>query len=209
MPSASVNAIMSAPMDACCLARAATADTRFDRSYRRPRARPRRVGPDGQPGVLETSRSSPARSNRRTVQRRLWGEPGASPAAGAPSASLTRTSAPVYTGAEIRANAMAQAPPLSSDLCLAKSRRLPEGMGKRPPRYSFNTRHDSRASGLAGNGKRSQASQLRATKPRSQRFTLAPEEGQQVGVELIRMRVREAVRRAWIVDFRCALDELR
>src|SRR5882724_6624539 len=36
---------------------------------------------------------------------------------------------------------------------------------------------------------------------------LAPEEGQQVGVDLILMRGREAVRRARIVDFLGALDE--
>jgi hypothetical protein len=38
---------------------------------------------------------------------------------------------------------------------------------------------------------------------------LASQEGQQVGVELVLMGVREAVRRARIVDFRCVLDELR
>jgi hypothetical protein len=37
---------------------------------------------------------------------------------------------------------------------------------------------------------------------------LAPQEGQQIGVELIRMGVRESVRRARIVDFLCAPDEL-
>src|SRR6185503_18362083 len=35
----------------------------------------------------------------------------------------------------------------------------------------------------------------------------APEEGQQFGVYLILVRGREAVRRAWIVDFLCAPDE--
>src|SRR5919109_1964020 len=38
---------------------------------------------------------------------------------------------------------------------------------------------------------------------------LAPEEGQQVGVDLLLMRGREAVRRARIVDFLGALDEPR
>src|SRR6266513_2356300 len=36
---------------------------------------------------------------------------------------------------------------------------------------------------------------------------LGPQEGQQVGVDLILMRGREAVRCAWIVDFLRALDE--
>src|SRR5689334_7888015 len=36
---------------------------------------------------------------------------------------------------------------------------------------------------------------------------LAPEKGQQIGVDLVLVRSREAVRRAWIVDFLCAPDQ--
>src|ERR1044072_6057732 len=37
--------------------------------------------------------------------------------------------------------------------------------------------------------------------------SLAPEEGQQSGVDLVLVRGREAVRRSWVVDFLCAPDE--